>query len=93
MALFNVRLSAEDAQRVADLRGAGVAVSDVVREAIRLEHERRLGRAARGKRASQVVAAVIADLPDADTAPLQPVDARDRAAVRKHVVAKLRRRP
>jgi hypothetical protein len=44
MTLVNVRLEAADIRRVAELRRAGVRISAVVRQAIRAEHEQRLGK-------------------------------------------------
>lgn len=91
MTLVNVRLEAEDAQRVKALRDAGVALSTLVRDAIRSEYERRLGRGAKRK-PSSVVTEILAALPDeADAASAPRVDARDRRALRAHVQKRLRR--
>jgi hypothetical protein len=91
MTLVNVRLEAEDAQRVRALRDAGIALSTLVRDAIRSEYERRLGHDAK-RRPSTVVHEILAALPDdADATSAPKVDARDRRAVRAHIKKRLRR--
>jgi hypothetical protein len=63
MALLNVRLDAEDARLVADLRAAGVAFSSIVRDAIRAASARYCRQATR-IRPSEILAAIHRDLPD-----------------------------
>ena len=90
MALLNVRLEVEDQRRVADLRRAGVQLSKLVRAAIRTEHARRIeGRAAKPA-PSLVVKEILASLPDPPSAASRGKRA-DRRAVRRRIVAKLKR--
>lgn len=91
MVLINVRLDEEDARRAKALRGVGVQLSALVRDAIRAEYERRIGRARSGK-PSELLAEILAALPDPVDLPARRVDASDRAAVRRHVAAKLKRK-
>jgi hypothetical protein len=92
MVLVNVRLDAADARRVKALRDAGVAISTLVRDAIRAEYELRHGAKLDGKKPSQVVAEILAALPDEAARPSRRVDAGDRRALQRHVAAKLRGR-
>jgi post-segregation antitoxin (ccd killing protein) len=91
MPLVNVRLDADDARLAADLRGAGVPISRVVREAIRAEHARRMGLVRRSRRPSQIVKEIIASLPDLEDMAGR-IDPSDRRAVQRHIVARLRSR-
>jgi hypothetical protein len=92
MPLVNVRLSADDARRAAELREDGVQISDVVREAIRAEYLRRRPGKSRDRRPSLVVKEILAALPDPADMPPPAVDPTDRHAVRRHIAAKLRGR-
>jgi hypothetical protein len=91
MSLLNVRLGPEEERMAAALRSAGVAISGVVREALRAEYERRVGRK-RKLKGSEVVAAIIESLPDPPGSPARHLSAADRRAVHRHVRAKLARR-
>ena len=90
MTQLNVRLDEEDARKAEALRAAGIPVSAVVREAIRREHERLTKARSEGKRASEVVRAILTELPDLD-APERPLDTSDRRAVARAIRAKLGR--
>jgi hypothetical protein len=92
MALVNVRLDAEDARRVAELRRAGVQISSIVRRAIRAEHERRVGKRAGGRAAADLLARIYADLPDTPDMAPRGYDLRDRRAVRAAVGKRARTR-
>lgn len=88
--MINVRLEAEDAQRVKALRGAGVQLSSLVRDAIRSEYEKRLS--PKGKRKpSAVLAEILAALPDDDEGTTR-IETTDRHAVKRHIASKLRSR-
>jgi hypothetical protein len=91
MSLLNVRLGPEEEKMTAALRAAGVAVSSIVREALRAEYERRIGSQRRVK-GSEVVAAILESLPDPPSLPAREFSPSDRRAVRSHVRAKLARR-
>jgi hypothetical protein len=92
MALMNVRLDAEDARRVAELRRAGVQISRVVRQAIRKEHERRVGKRATARTAATLMAAIYSDHPDTPDVLPRGYDLRDRRAVRSAFEKRLRKR-
>jgi hypothetical protein len=92
MTLVNVRLDAEDARRVAELRRAGVQISSIVRQAIRVEHEQRVKKRTGGRAAAAVLARIYADLPDTPDVRPRGYDLRDRRAVRAAVEKRVRRR-
>jgi hypothetical protein len=82
MALVNVRLDREDARRVAELRRAGVQISSIVRQAIRAEHEQRIGKRVGGRAAAALLARIYADHPDTPDVRPRGYDLGDRRAVR-----------
>lgn len=90
MKTLNVRLGAEDERRIKALQRAGVVVSDLVRAAIRDEHDRRLGRASK-KRPSEILDEIFAAVPEQDEEGPR-VDATDRRAVRAHIRTRATRR-
>jgi hypothetical protein len=90
--LVNVRLDAEDARRVAELRRAGVRISTIVRQAIRAEHEQRVGKRAGGRAAADILARIYADLPDTPDVKPRGYDLGDRRAVRAAVDKRARTR-
>lgn len=89
MALVNVKLQAEDVERVRALRASGVRLSDLVRAAIRAEYVRRV-RPAGTRKPSEVVRRILDALPRDPGTAARPA-ATDRRAVRAFVAAKLRR--
>lgn len=91
MAVLNVRLSAEDERRAKALKRAGVQLSNIVREAIRAEHERRLGRRSERESAREVMAKIYAAHPDPPDSPARPYAMDDRRAARQAILAKLRK--
>ncbi len=92
MTLLNVRLNADDARRATELRQTGVQISQVVRDAIRVEHERRIGRRRSRRETSTILAEIYAAHPDAPDAPRRGFDLRDRKAARRAILRKLRPR-
>ncbi len=90
MALVNVRLDAEDVRRVAELRRAGVQISGIVRQAIRDEHARRVGKRGGGCAALALLARIYADHPDTRDVRPRGFDLRDRRAVRAAVEKRAR---
>jgi post-segregation antitoxin (ccd killing protein) len=92
MALVNVRLDAEDARRVAELRRAGIQISAVVRQAIRAEHEQRVGRRASARAAAARLAKIYADHPDTPDVRPRGFSLSDRRAVRAALEKRLRRK-
>lgn len=93
MKLLNVRLDSDDARRASELRRAGVQISRLVRDAIRTEHDQRVGKRGKRPRASEVMARIYAEHPDPIGLPRQRLNLRDRRAVRRVIVARLARRP
>lgn len=91
MKLVNVRLNPDDARLAAELRRAGVEISRVLREAIRAEHGRRVGKAPSGRRAAEVMAEIYAMHPEPPGVPPRRYDLSDRRAARSAIVATLRR--
>jgi Arc/MetJ-type ribon-helix-helix transcriptional regulator len=92
MPLISVRLDPDDARKAAELREAGIAISSVVREAIRREHARETARERAAQDASQIVEAILASLPDKGEPRRRPIDPTDRRAVARHIRTKLRAR-
>lgn len=90
MKLVNVRLSEDDAAKVADLRRHGVELSEVVREAVRARHLA-LRPPLRPQDVGPMLEAIYARHPLEDEEQQPAVDATDRRAVRSLIRAKLRR--
>jgi hypothetical protein len=93
MALLNVRLDADDARRVADLRRDGVQISQLVREAIRTEHELRSRRRGAGRDPVALIERIYADYPDTPDVRPRKYDLRNRRAVRRAIVRRLQKTP
>ena len=91
MRLLNVRLRSEDAARVAALRARHVAISQLVRDAIRSEYERHRG-PLRPRQVDALLRALYERHPDPPDLPPPSVDVREPRAVRQAVVRRLRRR-
>ncbi len=91
MRLLTVRLSDSDQKRVSDLRSDGVAIADLVRDAIRAEHDRRR-RVRTPREIDELVAKIEAEHPIPRDSPRVPVDATDRHAVRKYIASQLKRK-
>jgi post-segregation antitoxin (ccd killing protein) len=88
--LLNVRLDPED-QRLADeLRADGLPISKLVRDAIRAEHERRLGAKRRKAKPSAIVADLFKRFPDQAGDRGHAIDTTDRRAVQKYIGSRLR---
>jgi hypothetical protein len=90
--LLNVRLGPEDARRAAALRKDGVAVSRIVREAIRTAYDRRAVGRGGGRRASAIMAEIYREHPDPPGPPRATRDLRDRRVVRRLIRRRLTRR-
>jgi hypothetical protein len=89
--LVNVRLSDEDAARVADLRREGVELSEVVREALRARHLA-LRPPLHARDVRPMLDAIYDRHPLDEESERPPVDATDRRAVNRFIRAKLARR-
>jgi post-segregation antitoxin (ccd killing protein) len=92
MKLLNVRLDGHDARLATDLRKAGVQISRLVRDAIRTEHEQRIGKRRKRPPARAIMARIYAEHPDPRGVPRRRVDLRDRKAVRRAITERLGRR-
>lgn len=92
MPLLNVRLDADDARRAVELRKTGVQISRIVREAIRAEHDRRVGRPRAQRGTAEILSEIYAAHPDPPRPPRRAFDLRDRKAARAAILGKLNRR-
>jgi hypothetical protein len=88
--LLNVRLDAEDSRRADDLKRAGVQLSTLVRQAIRSEHQRRIGGRHARRRAAQVMAEIYAASPDPPGLSKRSYDVHDSEQARRAIRKKLR---
>lgn len=89
--LVNVRLDEERLGKVRKLRDSGVAVSDVLREAIDQRY-RDLKASRSGRDVRAIMARIFEEYPDPpDVAPL-PYNVHDRRQARSAILRKLRRR-
>jgi hypothetical protein len=86
--LINVRLDSERLRKVQMLRGRGVKLSDVVREAID-ERFRRL-HSERQSDVKTAIRAIFEQYPDPPGLPPRTYDAHDRHSARRAVLRKLR---
>lgn len=93
MKLLNVRLDSDDARLASELRRAGFPISRLVRDAIRAQHEQRIGKRGKRPRASDVMARIYAEHPDPPGVSRRRLDLRDRLAVRRAIARRLGRRP
>ena len=92
MKLLNVRLGPDDARMAARLREAGIPISRVVREAIRVAHERHTAARALRRAASEIMADIYREYPDPPSPPPRARHLRDRASVSRLIRQRLRRR-
>jgi hypothetical protein len=92
VALLSVRLESDDARRVVELRRAGVHISSIVRQAIRTEHERRLGKHPSGRSVAMLLERIYADHPDTPDVERRGYDLRDRQAARATLQKRSRKR-
>lgn len=88
--LVNVRLDEERIRKAQKLREKGIALSDLVREAIDERFEEVTGpRATRDVKAA--IARIFVQFPDPPELPPRTYDVHDRRAARAAIVEKLRR--
>jgi hypothetical protein len=90
--LLNVRLSPDDARKAAALRKDGIAVSCLVREAIRTAYDKRPGAREGGRRASAIIAEIYREHPDPPGRRRAANEPRNRRGVRRVIRARLTRR-
>lgn len=91
MKLINVRLGPEHAQMASQLRKAGVAISLIVRDAIRAAYEQRGAHRTGRRRASEVMAGIYREYPDPPGLLRKTRDLRDRRGMRRVIRQRLRR--
>jgi hypothetical protein len=92
MKLLTVRLSAEDAERVKELRGRGVKISDLVRNAIAKESLPRERRIKKASDVNRVLEEIYAKYPDSPGRSSRGIDLTDRKAVARALRARWGRR-
>ena len=89
--LLNVRLDDERVRKARRLRARGVALSDVVREAIDARYDA-LDQPMTGREAAATIARILDQHPDPVNAPARPYDVHDAAAARAAISHALKRR-
>ena len=89
--LVNVRLDEERLRKVRLLRGQGLALSDVIREAIDERFEQSIG-SGKVRDVGNIIDRIFEQYPDPAGLPARAYDVKDRIAARAGIVAKLRRR-
>ena len=92
MRLLNVRLGPEDARMAARLRKAGIPISRVVRDAIRVAHERQAAARRPRRRPSQIMRDIYREHPDPADLPRRKHDLQDRQSVQRVIRRRLKRR-
>jgi hypothetical protein len=90
MTLVNVRLDAEDTERMRVLRQIGVVLSTLVRQAIRAEYTKHA--VAKNQTPSTMVCELLQSMPDIPATASQKIPLNDRKALRNHVLSKARRK-
>jgi len=88
--LVNVRLDAERLRKTQRLRERGVALSDVVREAIDERYSKLRSESPRD--AKTIIRRIFEQYPDPPDVPPRDYDVHDRHAARRAILRKLRRR-
>ena len=91
MSLLNVKLKPDDVRMAQALRKEGITISDVVRDAIRAEYQRRIGQRTSRRRASDRMADIYAMHPDPTDLPPRRYDVHDAHAARRAILTTLRR--
>jgi hypothetical protein len=89
--LVNVRLAETHVRKARHLRDRGIALSDLVRDAIDERFEA-VSESDRPTDAGSVIARILKDFPDPPDLPRRQYDLRDRKAIRAAILQKLRRR-
>jgi hypothetical protein len=89
--LVNVRLDAERLRKARRLREKGLALSDVVREAIDVRYDEVVVRGARDNPAD-VLGGILARFPDPPDMPARTYDVHDANAARRAIRERSRRR-
>lgn len=89
--LINVRLDAERLRKAQRLREKGIALSDVVREAIDARYADVTARDERGA-AGDILAGILARLPDPPDLPARTYDVHDAGAARRAIRTRQPRR-
>jgi hypothetical protein len=90
--LANVRLDEERSRKARALRASGIAVSDLLRDAIDRRYEQ-VVRSPVGLDAAAIMRRIFEEHPDPASLPRRRYDVHDRAAARQAVLRRLRRKP
>lgn len=88
--LYNLRLSSEDVRRVEELRERGVEVSELLRRAIRAEHQRTCPKLDTPEEVENYFKELYAKYPAPDNAEHRNIDTTDRHAVREYIINHLK---
>ena len=88
--LVNVRLDEERMRKARALRAAGVAISDLLREAIDRRYERAIR--SKGLEVSAIMRRIFEEHPDPRDLPPRDYDVHDRAAARRAVIRRSSRK-
>jgi hypothetical protein len=92
MKLLNVRLNPEDARMAEHLRRGGVAISAIVRDAIRAAYDRQVTGRRSGRRAKDIMADIYRQYPDPPNLPPREFDVHDRRSARRAILKRLQQR-
>ena len=88
--LVNVRLDEERLRKAKALRSSGVAISDLLREAIDHRYEQAVR--SKGRDVAAIMRRVFEEYPDPPGLPPRGYDVHDRAAARRAVRRRLKRK-
>ena len=89
--LVNVRLDEERTRKARALRASGIAVSELLREAIDRRYEQVVGNR-KGLDVAAIMRRIFADSPDPPDLAPRRYDVHDRAAARRAIRGRLRRK-
>jgi len=90
MSLMNVRLNDEQTAKAKWLREQGVEISQVMREALEAEYERRVLKRRTPGEIDAMFREIYEKYPDPEGLPPRGFDLRDRKAVREFIVGRLK---
>jgi hypothetical protein len=88
--LVNVRLDEERLRKARSLRASGVAISDLLREAIDHRYERTVK--SKGLDVAAIMRRMFEEYPDPPDLPPRGYDVHDRAGARRAVLRRLKRK-
>ncbi len=92
MGLLTVRLSESDEKLAKELRAKGVPIADLVRSALRKEHQRHTRKPRTAREVKKFLAELDSKYPIPPGTPSHGIDTTDRKAVQAYIVARLKRK-